>query len=444
MSFIADKQTLEDLNLLSKYKPDSVYNLFRGVHTGGGERLLEKMFRSPLSDPDAINRRNAVFSYFQKKALAFPLNSKLFDVMENYLDTDGDSNILSAIINTSWKRLLGAIVRDETYSTIQTGVLACIELLNTWYDFLTRLGDEENNDPLKEEKNALRKIFNDPRMAWLPKQRGLQQLSMLKTIKVDHLLRTVLQEEMTTVLEIIYHFDVYITVGRAAAAHGFTYAYALPQNRNVFRALGLRHPCLKNAVGNSINLHRDGNLLFLTGANMAGKSTFMKSFGIAVYLAHMGFPVAATEMEFSIKNGLYSSINVPDNLNLGYSHFYAEVLRVKKVAEEVGRSQNMVVIFDELFKGTNVKDAYDATLAITHAFAAYTNCFFIVSTHITEVGEVLAERCDSLQLAYLPTILDGLVPRYTYKLEKGISADRHGMMIIENEQIVQIIESTNT
>ncbi|HWK07422.1 MAG TPA: hypothetical protein VNS58_27510 [Puia sp.] len=441
MSFIADKQTLEDLNLLSKYKPDSVYNLFSRVHTSGGIRLLERMFHSPLSDSDAINRRSALFRYFQEKALVFPLSRNLFEGMENYLDAGSDSNLLTAAINTSWKKLLGAIVRDETYSMMQTGLLTSIELLNTFCDFLSRLGEEGNKNPFEPEREAINKIFKDPRLAWLPKERGVQQLPLLKIVKYDHLLRNVLQEEMAAVLETIYHIDVCIAIGHVAATNGYSYAHALPEDGNIFRAVGLRHPCLDKAVGNPVCLHRDSNLLFLTGANMAGKSTFMKSFGIAVYLAHMGFPVAATEMEFSVMDGLYSSINVPDNLSLGYSHFYAEVLRVKKVAEAVSSSENLIVIFDELFKGTNVKDAYDATLAVTEAFSAYRNCFFIISTHIIEVGETLRERCDNLQFAYLPTILDGVIPRYTYKLEQGITADRHGMMIIENERIVSIIQS---
>jgi DNA mismatch repair ATPase MutS len=183
----------------------------------------------------------------------------------------------------------------------------------------------------------------------------------------------------------------------------------------------------------------DSNVLFLTGANMAGKSTLMKSFGIAVYLAHMGFPVAAAEMEFSVREGLYSSINVPDDLSLGYSHFFAEVLRVKKVAEAVSAGRNLVVIFDELFKGTNVKDAYDATLSVTEALAAYSRCWFVISTHIIEVGETLRQRSDNLQFAYLPTVMDGATPRYPYILEKGITNDRHGMLIIGNEGILDML-----
>ncbi len=180
-------------------------------------------------------------------------------------------------------------------------------------------------------------------------------------------------------------------------------------------------------------------MLFLTGANMAGKSTFMKSFGIAVYLAHLGFPVAASRMEFSVRDGLYSSINVPDNISLGYSHFYAEVLRVKQVAEAVSKRKRLVVLFDELFKGTNVKDAYDATLAVTEAFAGYRNSCFIISTHIIELGEVLGRSCSNMQFAYLPTVMEGPAPRYTYQLEPGITGDRQGMIIIQNEKIFEIL-----
>jgi len=181
---------------------------------------------------------------------------------------------------------------------------------------------------------------------------------------------------------------------------------------------------------------------------MAGKSTFMKTFGICVFLAHMGFPVPAQKMEFSVQNGLFTTINLPDNLNMGYSHFYAEVLRVKKVAECVSRTHNLIVVFDELFRGTNVKDAYDATVAVTEAFAANRDCTFIISTHIMEAGETLRGLCNNINFTYLPTIMEGNIPRYTYRLQEGITNDRHGMMIINNEHIIDIIKSrkknTNT
>jgi DNA mismatch repair ATPase MutS len=98
----------------------------------------------------------------------------------------------------------------------------------------------------------------------------------------------------------------------------------------------------------------------------------------------------------------------------------------------------MVVIFDELFKGTNVKDAYDATLSVTAAFSRYRNCSFIISTHIIEVGEAL-KAYPNLQFAFMPTIMEGHVPRYPYTLTEGITNDRHGMMIIKNEGILELM-----
>ena len=173
---------------------------------------------------------------------------------------------------------------------------------------------------------------------------------------------------------------------------------------------------------------------------MAGKSTFMKSFGITVFLAHVGFPVPAKEMEFSVQNGMFTTINLPDNLNMGYSHFYAEVLRVKKVAQQVRQTQHLVVVFDELFRGTNVKDAFDATLAVTEAIAERKNRAFMVSTHIIEVGQELGKRCDNVTFEYLPTVMKGKLPTYTYKLEPGITSDKHGMIITNNEKIIEIIK----
>src|SRR4029077_21052459 len=108
----------------------------------------------------------------------------------------------------------------------------------------------------------------------------------------------------------------------------------------------------------------DSNVLFLTGANMAGKATVMKSLGIVLFLARMGFPVAASSMEFSVLDGIYTTINLPDNLGMGASHFYAEVLRVKKVAQELSTGKKLCVLFNELFRATNVKDAIEATIAI--------------------------------------------------------------------------------
>mgnify|MGYP000335274684 CR=1 FL=1 len=443
MSFIADKQTMEDLNLLGKYKSNSVFSIYNKVRTTGGEKLLETMFRHPLTDAPAINRRSQILRQFQDKVVEFPFNAEEFGVMENYFSSGGTGNRFTASADLLRKKFLHSIGLDKDFDSIKAGLIITIDLLNRLNNFSSQLLDKENNSPFNEEINVVRNILSQPRLQWLASVKNGHQLPLLQLIRYDTLLRVTLREEMAAVLQFVYLVDVYISVAGVARTKGFAAATALPKEDYIIRVDDCRHPGLEKAVANSVSLQLNSNVLFLTGANMAGKSTFMKSFSICVYLAHMGFPVPASAMSFSALDGLYTSINVPDNLQLGYSHFYAEVRRVKTVAEDVGSGKNLLVIFDELFKGTNVKDAYDATLAVTQAFAVYSNCFFIVSTHIIEVAEPLKTSCSNLQLVYFPTIMEGSIPRYTYRLQQGVSADRHGMMIIQNEGIVEIIKMVN-
>ena len=268
-----------------------------------------------------------------------------------------------------------------------------------------------------------------------------KSLSFYEMFSADRLLRGEWITQLQELLNLFVEMDLYTVVGRVAREYNFCFAEAMRDGEMSMEIKGLHHPCIRKAVTNDLTITRQKNIFFLTGANMAGKSTLMKSFGIAVYMAHMGFPVAARSMRFTVQDGIYTSINVPDNISMGYSHFYAEVLRVKKVAIEVSLSKRLVVIFDELFKGTNVKDAYDATFAVTSALAKRHACSFMISTHIIEVGQDLSKSCDNVTFAYLPTVMNGSVPTYTYKLEPGITNDKHGMIIINNERIVELIRA---
>jgi DNA mismatch repair protein MutS len=112
---------------------------------------------------------------------------------------------------------------------------------------------------------------------------------------------------------------------------------------------------------------------------------------------------------------------------------------VKQVAAELSKGRSIFVVFDELFRGTNVKDAHEASVAIALAYARKRNSLFIISSHIIEAGEEL-KQLDNIGFLYLPTRMKGTMPEYTYRLEKGITDDRHGMIIIRNEGILEILE----
>lgn len=108
--------------------------------------------------------------------------------------------------------------------------------------------------------------------------------------------------------------------------------------------------------------------------------------------------------------------------------------------QKVTSSKNMMVIFDELFRGTNVKDAYDASLSIITAFSQIRNSFFIISTHIVEVAKEL-NKDNNINFCFLKTSLVDGKPMFTHKLKEGITDERMGMWIIENEGIMEILNS---
>lgn len=435
----ADSQTLNDLNIPGRYKNNSIARLFDAVVTAGGRKVMDGMFQNPLTDIDQINMRSGIFRYFAAQPKTFPFNGGEFEMLENYLASGANGGILSIGIGAVSKKIMQLAAQDEGYARLNASVCNAIGLLCRFKDFVSGIDDQDS--PYQPQLKLIRDLFADAKLDWLEGLGKTEGLNLSKLVRYDYHLRRVIRPKLAQMMETIFYLDVYMAVAAVGKEKGFSYAQALPPGGNVLKIKNLRHPCITNSIGNDLDAGDCKNLLFLTGANMAGKSTLMKSLGIAVYLAHMGFPLAADHMEFSVKQGLFTSINMQDNLQMGYSHFYAEVLRVKTVAMQIAAEKDLVVIFDELFKGTNVKDAYDATLAITQAFSEIRNSIFLISTHITEVGETLMKRCDNFRFAYLPTVMDGAIPRYTYRIMEGIATDRQGMLIIENEGILEILNS---
>jgi len=450
MAFITDSQTLEDLRILGKRGEDSVLGMFDRTRTRGGAELLEEMFRYPLSDAAAIQYRSGIIRHFATAGTDFPFESELFDITDAYLADTDERTKLSRDENTLGSRFNHLIGADTEYINIYKGVISVIRIMQVLKDFLETNGDFDarghsfagaaNGSPYRADSRATRALLADAALAPLWAEQANAKLSYAKVADYDLLLRFRHRETIKKILRYIYHLDVYLSVGRVAVERKLTFAEAMAGNGHSLLIEGVYHPFLKHPVPNTLLMMADNNVLFLTGANMAGKSTFMKALGIALFLAHMGFPVPAGKMTFSVLDGIYTTINLSDNLGTGASHFYAEVLRVKKVARELSLSKNLFVIFDELFRGTNVKDAYEATVAITAAFAEKRSSMFVISSHIMEAGEVLKERCNNIGFQYLPTHMNGHTPVYTYTLETGITADRHGMVIINNEGILDILE----
>jgi DNA mismatch repair ATPase MutS len=410
MQLQTDEQTIDDLRIFSKKDTAGIYDIYNQTHTRGGEAALQEMFRHPLANRELINQRSSIIEQFAKAKLAFPYSAVLFDMAEKYLIHAGEAE----------SRSPNSTIFGE--KEIQNGVTAVIELIKTTQLFLHTKEVEEVKEYAADRQEVLA-LLSDPAFEPAMKETLKGKLSYASVTAFDTLFRVREHAKIKKLLGYIFKLDVLLSVAAVANKMNFVFPRALEKGNHELTIQGLYHPELKNPVSNDITLN----------------ATFLRSLSTAVYIAHIGFPVAARSMSFPVMDGIYTTINLPDNLGIGASHFYAEVLRVKKMAEELHKGKALFIIFDELFRGTNVKDAHEATVAITHAFAKKTTSLFVISSHIVEAGEQLTKD-PKVGFQFLPTRMNGHTPEYTYKLEKGITEDRHGMIIINNEGILEILK----
>ncbi|MDE6085513.1 MAG: DNA mismatch repair protein [Muribaculaceae bacterium] len=441
MSFIIDKQTLNDLGIFSRNKEISVYDIFNSTKTRGGAEILKEMFYNPLDNYSLISRRSVIIDYYRRSKATFPFSGSWFDAAESYIsDTDSRKRqeLITQVgaVQNKLKKLIGV---SAEYSQAVAGISAIVEIVNTLDRFTALMAKDAAMLDASDELREIREIFDSGPLTTVTALGNGAAIKPEQIADLDAIFHGKEEKALRKMLDYIYQIDVYISIAQVAEERGFVQAEVYPASENLLEFKGLYHPALKKPVANDLTVDKNSNIIFLTGANMAGKSTFMKSFGIALFLAHVGVPVPATSMKFSVRDGMYTTINLPDNLSRGYSHFYAEVRRLKQVALSVNIHRNMIIIFDELFRGTNVKDAYDATVAVTEAFAVIKESIFLISTHIIEAGEELGKLCNNIAFVYLPTKMNGSIPEYTYRLTRGITEDRHGMMIVRNEGILDIL-----
>lgn len=436
--FELDKQTLNDLSIYpDNVHKNSVLQLFDNVITFGGQYKLREIFDAPLTEPGAIRERIDALKYLQQATFSFKLDKGSCDYIEHYLRQPDKPTSVSKF-RAFERRIAYYFTGNSQYYTISRGITYTLELIAELLSF-SRITNNAFPQLLLSYQYKIQSILNDEDFSFINSLINKQHLSAVEIAKADLLFRYKGFDRLKELLDIAYMLDVFIAVSERGKSLHFSFPVINIAAGKQLKLQGLFHPFIVNPVSNHINFDSSSNVCFVTGANMAGKSTFLKSVGICVFLSQLGFPVPAQHMETSGFQGLVSTINVPDDIQQGNSHFYAEVSRIKYVAQQMNNCQNMVVIFDELFRGTNVKDAYDASLAVIKAFAKLRTSFFIISTHIVEVAYEL-KAIENINFKFMETSFHNGSPQFSYQLHDGITEERLGMWIVNNEGIVDIIE----
>ena len=437
MKFEIDKQTICDLELFDKAKDQkSIFSLFQFTKSVGGSDQLKYLFSNPLNDVTLIEERISTIRFFQENVFDINIDKECLHFAEHYL-IQGNVPVRFSVGNSIVNKLFYKNQPNVQF-IIERGIRYLITFLNEIYTFLKELENTNNEFVNCCRQSVIDKIENTPlRIVFNFKSRI--RLFHYEYFKLDYIFRNSEISNIRSILFLIYEIDALKSLAFATEKYGFAYPHFIERS-NYMNIQGLFHPLLENPVANDFDFETGKNLFFLTGPNMAGKSTFLKSLSIAVYLSHLGFPVPAKNMETSLFNGLLTTINLSDNINKGYSHFYNEVLRVKFVAERINQVGNLFIVFDELFRGTNVKDAYDASLAVISAFSRLQKGTFAISTHIIEIAEKLNDN-QSIFFRFFEANLVDDKPQYNYKLKEGVTNERIGMYILKKEKVLETIEN---
>jgi DNA mismatch repair ATPase MutS len=144
-------------------------------------------------------------------------------------------------------------------------------------------------------------------------------------------------------------------------------------------------------------------------------------------------------MRLSFFNGIFSNISVTDNIFKGESYFYNEVQRIKNTIVKITDNRKWLVLIDEMFKGTNVEDARNCSLAVINGLLQSTSCLFILSTHLYEIADEL-EKAPNIRFKYFESevIDDNLY--FTYQLKDGIAKEKIGYLILKREKVLDLLK----
>jgi DNA mismatch repair ATPase MutS len=298
---------------------------------------------------------------------------------------------------------------------------------------------DQSPAPLKKLLLLAQKIISVTNLEMIKQYGKSADVPVALQLQLAQFLRYHYKQNMLDLLSIYAQLDAWYGMAIAAKNLKLVFPEFKESSEPFIEVKNLYHILLRDAVPYDVSMNRKSNFLFLTGANMAGKSTFIKAVGTAVFLAHVGMAVPASQMQLSVFDGLLSNINVIDNIVKGESYFFNEVQRIKATISKINDGRKWLILIDELFKGTNVQDAMKCSTAVIEGLLKINNSLFILSTHLYEIGESLKVHPNLSFNYFETTVVDGQLS-FSYQLRNGISNDRLGYLILQREGVVKMLE----
>ena len=433
-----DNTSYNDLNIFHSEEEFSVFNKLNFTRTVDGRAWLGKFFTSPFSDFKQISETQEILKSILEKINDWPvsISNGTMMVMEKFYDSQVDSIPSSAnLVNALSYKLF----HTADFSLVRYSLSHFADFFRGMNKIIEMFDNETSPVLLRSFLRRARDLMNKPIVHELAEREPMKTFSWNETIHFGNFVKDHFRGSTQDLANIYGRLDAWYSMAFSIKKFNLSFPTFLNQSQPLIDAQELYHILLPAPVPYDIHMSKESNFLFLTGANMAGKSTFIKSVGTAVFLAHLGMGVPAKNMNLTLFDGLLSNINVVDNIVKGESYFFNEVQRVKNTIIKINNGKKWLVLIDELFKGTNVQDAMKCSSTVIKGLIKIKNSLFILSTHLYEIGDELKDY-PNLSFKYFETAVKEDQLEFSYQLKDGISNDRLGYLILKREKVVDLLE----
>jgi DNA mismatch repair ATPase MutS len=210
--------------------------------------------------------------------------------------------------------------------------------------------------------------------------------------------------------------------------------WTFPQFREqhfFFKGTNIGHPLIPVAqrVTSSFGMDGVAKIALVTGSNMAGKSTFLRSLGVNIVLAQAGAPVCATELELSPVH-LLSSMRIADNLAENTSTFYAELKKLKTIIEAVNRREPVFILLDEILRGTNSLDRHTGSKALIRQLIQQ-KAVAVIATHDVELAKLGEDHPASIENYHFDVQVEGEELYFDYRLKHGVCTSLNASILMK-------------
>ncbi len=214
------------------------------------------------------------------------------------------------------------------------------------------------------------------------------------------------------------------------------YVWAQPDNET-FSARMLGHPLIKpgECITNTFTLKNQEKIIIITGANMAGKSTFLRTLGTNLILAGAGFPVYAEEFRFR-PQAVITGMRTTDSLAESTSYFFAELKRMKKIMDRLRNGEKLFVLLDEILKGTNSKDKHKGSEELMKQFVDF-NCNVFIATHDLGLANLEKSFPDHIKNYHFESYIKNDELYFDYKIKEGKARNMNASFLLRKMGVLK-------